>query len=232
MILVCANQKGGVGKTTTATHLADAATISGKKIALLDLDPQRNAILSLSQDLLPFNERKRANTYQPLPSEVFNFFLTNKGTLLATPKTPPKMEDLTELSSSVDTLIIDCPPTLSGNTPTAIQSATEILIPLQCEFLSLNGLTKILSTIEITPKSQINKIFILPNMYEPRNKDHKEVLNDITINLPGFLTRTKIPRDTNFSKSTSYGESLFHFNPTSSGARAFSDLFREIHHGR
>ena len=232
MILVCANQKGGVGKTTTATHIAEGLTLIGKRAVLLDLDPQKNALLSLTQELIENcpnqNTQKRG---QRSPERDFDLFQAKSGTILACPKSFPeqkKIENLLQLSSF---LIVDCPPTLMEWTPLAIQNATDILIPLQCEFLSLNGLTKILTTIKHLVSTKTVTVSILPMMYEPKNPIQKEILEDVAENLPEIKTFTKIPKDRNFGEATSYGKSLFSFKPTSIGCRAYADLIRELSHG-
>jgi chromosome partitioning protein len=228
MILVCANQKGGVGKTTLAAHLAEGYTFSGKKTLLLDLDPQKNAILSLSSQSKPPQET--SDSHPKNLSKNFKFLTSKSGTTLAFPTGRPSLDSINALATDAN-IIIDCPPSLTGWTPLAIELATKVLIPLQCEFLSLNGLAKFLTAIHCSPSGSTKKIAVLPNMFEGLNPRHLEIISDIDENLPGMLTKTRIPRDISFSEATSYGESLFTYKPTSKGCRACSDLIRELIHG-
>jgi|GEM_PF-4694714 len=233
MILVCANQKGGVGKTTTAIHLATGFSLAGKKTILLDLDPQKNSLLSLTQEGIN-NCQLKNNSETPKPIHTIKGFITkpaSEGLIIATPTLDPEVLSIEPIKKRAECLVIDCPPSLSGWTPIAIGLASNIIIPLQCEFLSLNGLAEILAAIKEINPTRIKNISVLPNMVESKNENHLNIISDIDTSLPGYRTRSTIPRDESFSLANSFGKSLFHFKPTSRGCRAFADLTREFLNG-
>ncbi|MEZ5987705.1 MAG: ParA family protein [Planctomycetota bacterium] len=223
-ILVCANQKGGVGKTTAATHTAAGFQRLGCRTGLLDLDPQRNAVLCSSQDLEPRKDR-------PAP-QGWDCFSTKEGLDLLAPSDSPggaTLDRALAWGEAWDLVVIDCPPSLEGWTQAAIERASAILIPMQCEFLSLQGLASMLGRIGTLARDPW--VRILPSMYEPEKELQRETLAEVERHFPDRLGRTWIPRDPAISEASSHGVSLFCHDPRAIGTLAYARLIRELHHG-
>lgn len=219
-VLVCANQKGGVGKTTTAVHLSVALRRAGRSVRLLDLDAQRNAVLSLCEADLDPVLRDGWWTW-PACREVELW-------------SPHRTSELCDLPTSLDFLVVDCPPSLEDWTTKALIAADHVLVPLQCEFLAMEGLTQILTRVgktEAKASGGSRRVHILPVMLEPSSSMHQDILEDVWRHLPDETCHTWIPRDPGFSEASSFGRSLFSQNIRSIGARAYAKLAREVQDG-
>ncbi len=125
-------------------------------------------------------------------------------------------------------MIFDCAPSLGSWTPQAIAAATDVCVPLQCEFLSMQGLAQMLHLFEKSRTSIQAGLHILPVMYEEEKPLHKEVVEEVRNLFPESLCKTKIPRDPLFSEASSYGLSLFQHHPRSMGCTAYANLIREV----
>ncbi len=223
-VIACANQKGGVGKTTTATHLAIGLHRSGCRTRLLDMDPQENAILCLSQDLQEESDKQR------IPG--WKCYRAAEGLEILKPETAPTTSSLHRACTegdAIDYVIIDCPPSLEKGTGQALEAAHFILIPLQCEFLAMQGLAQILTRVNGLAGDPV--VYVLPVMLESEKHIHQEVLEELRAHLPGKVCETWIPRDPFLSEASSYGVSLFTHGPRAVGAQAYAKLVREVCHG-
>jgi chromosome partitioning protein len=223
-VIACANQKGGVGKTTTATHLAIGLHRAGRRTRLLDLDPQENAILCLSQDL---QESKGA---MAIPG--WKSYRATEGLEILKPQGAPTSSSLKRACAEdqdLEYVIIDCPPSLERGTGQALEAAHFILIPLQCEFLAMQGLAQILTRVQ--GLTQDPQIWVLPVMLESEKNIHQEVLEELRAHLPDQICQTWIPRDPYLSEASSFGVSLFTHGPRAVGAQAYAKLVREVCHG-
>ena len=223
-VIACANQKGGVGKTTTATHLAIGLHRAGRQTRLLDLDPQQNAILCLSQDLKE----------EPGTQEIAGWrkYGATEGLEILKPMgipTPSSLKLACSAGNQIEFVVIDCPPSLEQGTEQALEVADLILIPLQCEFLAMQGLAQILARVQALARNP--RVRVLPVMLESEKRIHQEVLEELRSHLPGQVCETWIPRDPNLSEASSFGVSLFTHGPRAVGAQAYAKLVREVSHG-
>ncbi|MFQ5505068.1 MAG: ParA family protein [Planctomycetota bacterium] len=227
MLITCANQKGGVGKTTTAVHLATGLMRTGARVTLLDLDTQENSILCLCKNL-------EDPPLASLPGWLRRSSSEGLGLLCPSRSTP----SIRHLSGALDSLsdqnfvVLDCPPSLRGWTLGALRLAEHVLVPLQCEFLAIRGLTQVLSVIEEQQRiGRAGLIHVLPVMVEPSKGIHQEVLRELRELLPALGCRTWIPRDAVVSEASSHGLSLFSYRPRAVATRAYAKLVREVRDG-
>jgi chromosome partitioning protein len=249
-VLAIANQKGGVGKTTTAINLGTALAASGHKVLLVDFDPQGNASTGLGisaqarrftaydllfnpdPDGLPANE-----TVVPglnvIPAT--NDLASADVNMVADPRRNYKMRDNLHdragLFASYDHVLIDCPPSLSLMTVNALVAADSVLVPLQCEFFALEGLSQLIRTVQSVrnasnPGLKIQGIVL--TMYDKRNNLSAQVAADVRENLGGMVYETMIPRNVRLSEAPSHALPALIYDRTSAGAVAYQKLAAEI----
>jgi chromosome partitioning protein len=248
-IICIANQKGGVGKTTTAINLSAAFAVSEKKTLLVDCDPQGNATSGLGID----KNRIDSSLYHGMIGEVDanNLILDSEiDTLKIIPSrveligfevemmsNPNRETVLKDLLSRVkdlfDYIIIDCPPSLSLLTINALTAADFILIPLQCEFYALEGLGQLLQTIKrikhnLNPKLKIAGILL--TMFDKRTNLSHQVAEDAEKYFKYLVFKTMIPRNVRLGEAPSYGKPILLYDATSPGAQSYFSLAKEILH--
>lgn len=245
--IAIANQKGGVGKTAIAVNLPVFLTAFGKKVLLIDVDPQANATFSLG-----INPRLLSvSLYEALlgqisPKEIikrtpflaFDIIPTSYNLaganieLINLPDREFKLKEvLDKVKEDYDFVLIDCPPSLGILTINALVAADEVLIPVQCEYLALEGLEQLLSNIKLINENLEKDIKILGavlTMYNRRNKVSQKIAKNLRRTFPGYVFDTIIPRTVALSESPVEGKTVLRSAPNSSAVHAFRELAREV----
>ncbi|PPR28432.1 MAG: Chromosome partitioning protein ParA [Alphaproteobacteria bacterium MarineAlpha9_Bin2] len=246
-LIAIANQKGGVGKTTTAINLSTAMASVDKKVLLIDLDPQGNATTGLGIDV----KNRNPGVYE-LFCESTAFKKVVRDTIIPGLSIIPSTQDLSAIELELvnmtdrakrllqykdkliygyDYIFIDCPPSLGLLTVNALTAANSVLVPLQCEFFALEGLTQLLKTVDRV-KGGFNKNLIMEGivltMYDRRNKLSSEVENDVRKHFGKGVFETKIPRNVRLSEAPSHGLPAILYDLQAPGSQAYIELVKEI----
>lgn len=246
-IITIANQKGGVGKTTTAINLAASLAVAEKKTLLIDLDPQANASSGLGISI----PKEKEHIYHVLigKKDISEVICNTELEFL---KLVPSNQDLTgaeielvnaisretmlaralkKIEGSYDFIIIDCPPTLGLLTINALAACNSVLIPLQCEYYAMEGLGSLLNTINIV-RDHINPDIkiegILLTMFDSRNNLCHEVASEVRKNLPNEVFNSVVPRNVKLGESPSFGKPIILYDINSKGCSSYLGLAKEI----
>lgn len=246
-IISLINQKGGVGKTTTAINIATYLANAGKLVLLVDLDPQGNASSGLGVDIRNLEKglyhslvggehprniimRAEGSGHDILPSSQD---LAGAGIeLVHFDNREFKLYDvLRQIRTDYDYIIIDSPPSLGLLTINGLVASDEVLIPVQTEYYALEGLSQLLQTIELVQKHLQPNLKIMGavlTMYDRRNRLARQVVKEMRNHFPGHVFDSVIPRSVRLAEAPSYGKSILNFDSLSKGARSYKNLVREI----
>ncbi len=256
MIVAIANQKGGVGKTTTAINLAVYLGKLGKRILLVDLDPQSNltsgiGFISNEDSINPIYEGLSKSIYDVLDGKanVKEVFVVTKyenvhlipasidlaGAEIELVNTMSRetilKNALEEVKSEYDYIFIDCPPSLGLLTVNALVASSQVFIPVQCEYFALEGLGQLINTIKLI-KKRLNSTLeiggVIMTMYDIRTNLSKQVANELTKFFGDKVFKTIVPRNVRLSEAPSHGKAIIEYDPRSQGALAYESLAREI----
>ncbi|HRY52304.1 MAG TPA: AAA family ATPase [Candidatus Portnoybacteria bacterium] len=246
-IISVVNQKGGTGKTTTATNLAAFLAAMGKYVLLVDLDPQANATSGLGFE----PEALEKNLYHALVDSLYPEDIIRKTNLFGYDLAPSggdlagaaidlvNMEErefklynlLHRVRTNYDYIIIDCPPSLGLLTINGLTAADEIIVPVQCEYYALEGLGQLLKTVNLIQDNLGRDLRIkgaLLTMYDKRNKLSRQVAKEIRLHFPGYVFEAAIPRCIRLAEAPSFGKTIFQYEPNSLGGSAYRQLAEEL----
>ena len=246
-IIAIVNQKGGVGKTTTAVNLGAYLAYLGKQVLLVDIDPQANATSGLGLD----HRNLEVGVYESLVGNK-PIFEVIKRTMQPGLKVAPATMSLAcagvelvnldnrefrlsnileEVRQEYDFIIIDGPPSLGLLTINSLVAADEVLIPIQSEYFALEGLSQLLETISLVQnnlKPSLGIMGAVITMFDRRNKLSEAVMGELYQFFPNRIFRSVIPRSVRLAEAPSYGRSILHYDPKSKGGKAYEGLAKEV----
>ncbi len=247
-IIAVANQKGGVGKTTTTINVGACLAELGQRTLIIDLDPQGNASTGLGIE----NRGLETSMYHVLmhevplenciePTDVKGLFVAPASLDLAGAEIElvPAFSRETRLKRSIDAVLddydyvlIDCPPSLGLLTVNGLSAAREVLVPIQCEYYALEGLGQLLRNVDLVrrnlnPELEVSTIVCV--MYDARTKLADQVVTEVREHFGEKVLRTIVPRSVRLSEAPSFGQPIITFDPRSRGAVAYRDVAKEVH---
>jgi chromosome partitioning protein len=243
-VLVVSNQKGGVGKTTTAISLGAALVERGQRVLIVDLDPQANATSGLG------TSKDRGGIYgvllkeQPITEAIVHTEVEGLDLVPSGPEMTGAEVELVPLmarefrlrhalrgAGEYDTVLVDCPPSLGLLTVNALAAGDGVLVPVQCEYYALEGLAQLLDTIDAVRQrlnDRLEVLAIVLTMEDRRNRLSMQVIEEVRRHFPKLVARTRIPRTVRLAEAPSFGKPISVYDPHSRAAKAYSELAREV----
>ena len=249
-IITIANQKGGVGKTTTTVNIAAAMALAGKSALVIDMDPQGNATTALGIDHSEgtpgvydalMGEASLADVINECPDipQLFGIAATidlagAEVELVSTPNREHRLrEEIDTLltTRNFDYIFLDCPPSLGLLTLNGLVAAREVLLPIQCEYYALEGLSQLLKTVEmikahLNPDLEVTAVIL--TMYDGRTRLASQVADEVRSHFGARVLDTIIPRNVRVSEAPSYGQTVLTYDPTSSGAISYREAAAQL----
>jgi chromosome partitioning protein len=245
--LALANQKGGVGKTTTAVNVSSYLASLGYRILIVDLDPQGNATSSLGAD----KRSLRSSTYDVLVHGVEitealvhgirpGLDLLGANNALAgaevelvqmTNREHRLLRALQPVQSHYDVILIDCPPSLGLLTINAFTASDRVIVPIQCEYLALEGLMQLINTMDLVKRRlnpALDVLGVVMTMFDSRTRLSTQVVENVRRFFPNRMFRTIVPRSVRLAEAPSHGQTILEYDPRSAGARAYRSLGDEV----
>jgi len=246
-IIALVNQKGGVGKSTTAVNLAAFLASMGKYVLLVDIDPQANATSGLGVDSMKIEKSLYDSLLgQVLPEEVvkktsfsgYDIFPATADLaganieLVNLPDREFRLDRvLQRVRTNYDYILIDCPPSLGLLTINGLMAADEVIIPIQCEYYALEGLSQLLRTIDLVRKNlgkNLKIMGVVLTMYDKRNRLARQIVKEVQRHFPGYVFNAIIPRCIKLAEAPSYGKTILQYDSRSDGAKSYRQLAEEV----
>ncbi len=246
-IMAIANQKGGVGKTTTVVNLSCSISAKGKRVLMVDIDPQGNTTsgIGLDKDHMEntiydvlLNDENIRDCIQQTEYERLSILPANidlagaEIELVSVERREYRLKDaLSSVRDEYDFILIDCPPSLGLLTLNALSAADAVLVPIQCEYYALEGLTQLMNTISLVQKG-LNKELVIDGvvltMFDGRTNLSIQVVDEVKKYFRNKVYRSVIPRNIRLGEAPSYGQPIRVYDPRSKGAEAYEDLAEEV----
>ncbi|MCX6346674.1 MAG: AAA family ATPase [Actinobacteria bacterium] len=246
-VIAIANQKGGVGKSTTAVNLSSYLGQFGFKTLIVDMDPQSNTtsglgiidisgkssiynVLISGENILQVITKTQCRNLEAVQSSIQ--LAGAEVELVTSMKREYKLKEaIDKYKKDYDYIVIDCPPALGLLTINALSAATEVIIPIQCEYYALEGLGQLINTIKLVRENLNPDLVIagaLMTMYDPRIKLAEQVIVEVKKYFPDKVYKTIIPRNVRLSEAPSYGKPIFLYDPECKGAQAYKSFTKEV----
>ena len=246
-VYAIANQKGGVGKTTTAVNVAACIAEAGIPTLLVDVDPQGNATVGLGAsrdegpglyDVLAGNNLKAADAVRPTAVDGLSLIASTPdlaGASMELPRMPGSegrlREALAPIRGRFDFIILDCPPSLGPLTVNALVAADRVIVPVQTEYFALEGLAGLLDTLRLIQRELNPRLVVagmLLTMHDARTKLAQDVEREVRTHFPSLVFDTVIPRNVRLGEAPSFGRPVIHYDPHCAGSEAYFALAKEV----